>query len=312
MGCWNKTCGLTGLHINAGAEVYVFLLEENTNKTDRCYTTSFWNPLLLPFNSIYNDYGGGEDSSGPAFPIIMNEVAKRLIERDVGENQCHDIAVKREGFGEEEFFESTHEHRLLFADRYSQSGQLVDFTMFRKDVVDDILEHWTHEEYVGSSKGDCGYDNSYRKVTFERVLADLPEFFEKLCAATMPANNEDETEAFVLARMLMSRGFDELLDRSNKNLVAQYLRRDGYRYSKISPSTIIIDLLKAGNKADAETLLVELLKGSYLDSFMDSTRKVWLPGCHEGSQSQYYDGYEALTGAINRVVASEKAKYEDE
>lgn len=285
------------------------MLEENLNKTDRCYTTAFWNPLLLPFNSVYNDYGGGENSSGPAFPIIMSEVAKLLIERGVGENKYHDIAVKRDGFGEEEFFDSVHEHRLQFIDDYSQAPQLVDFVMFRKDVVDDILKHWTQEEYVGEGKGDCGYDNNYRKVTFDRVLADMPEFFEKLCAVVTLAGT-DEPEA-VVAELMLLRQFDGLFSRDSKNLVAQYLRRDNYRYSKISPSTVIIDLLKEGNKADAETLLVELLKGSYLDSFMDSTRKVWMPGAHEGSQSCSLNGYEALTGAINRAVAIEKAEYEE-
>ena len=35
MGSWNKTCGISNLHIYAGTPVYVFVLQENPNKTDR-------------------------------------------------------------------------------------------------------------------------------------------------------------------------------------------------------------------------------------------------------------------------------------
>lgn len=44
MGCWNKTCGLSKLHVYAGDPVYVFVLEQNLNH-DRCYATAFWSPV---------------------------------------------------------------------------------------------------------------------------------------------------------------------------------------------------------------------------------------------------------------------------
>ena len=99
MGCWNKTCGLSKLHIYAGDPVYVFVIEQNLDH-DRCYSTAFWSPILAPFESVYNDYGGGENSGGVWFQHIMDGVRAKLIEQEVGENEYHDIAVKREGFGE--------------------------------------------------------------------------------------------------------------------------------------------------------------------------------------------------------------------
>lgn len=72
MGCWYKTCGLSNLHIPAGTPVYVFVLERRGNGiSDACYSTSMFAPLLLPFESEYNDYGGGENSKGVGFPYIM-------------------------------------------------------------------------------------------------------------------------------------------------------------------------------------------------------------------------------------------------
>ena len=102
MGCWNKTCGLTNLHITAGQKAYVFVLEKRDDDNDsHCYSTHLYRPLLLPFETTYNDYGGGEDSTGVAFPLIMEGIKQRLHEMELGENEYHDIAVTKEAFGEE-------------------------------------------------------------------------------------------------------------------------------------------------------------------------------------------------------------------
>jgi hypothetical protein len=179
MGSWNKTCGLSNLHIRAGEDVYVFVLEENSDKTDRCYSTSFWKPVLLPFISKYNDYGGGEESSGSGFQLIMSSVAEHLIEMPQGENKFHDILVKKEGFGEEEFFESVHENRLFKHD-WRNTKTVIDFVMMRSDIVDYILANRVIEEYVGENKGNAGYSNSYIHYQFSDILKDIPEFLDTI------------------------------------------------------------------------------------------------------------------------------------
>ena len=60
MGCWNKTCGLSNLYIKAGQEAYVFPLVKRSQDGERCYSHAFWKPMLLPFVTEYNDYGGGK------------------------------------------------------------------------------------------------------------------------------------------------------------------------------------------------------------------------------------------------------------
>lgn len=52
---------------------------------------------------------GGEDDGGVWFPYIMEALKNSLIEREVSENQYHNIDVKRDEFNEELFFESIHE-----------------------------------------------------------------------------------------------------------------------------------------------------------------------------------------------------------
>lgn len=88
MGCWNKTCGLSNLHIFGSDPVYVFVLESERDDSN-CYTTSLFKPLLLPFESEYNDYGGGEDSGVPAFDLIMTSLKDQLVELEIGDNQYH-------------------------------------------------------------------------------------------------------------------------------------------------------------------------------------------------------------------------------
>ena len=49
--------------------------------------------------------------------------------------------------------------------------------------------------------------------------------------------------------------------------------------------------------------------GQFLDAYMHSVRKIWVPGCHEGSQEMEYDGYRVLCDAINAALSVEKAKW---
>ena len=99
MGCWNKTCGLSNLHIFAGQPVYVVVLEQGGDN-DRCYTTAFWKPVMLPFVSEYNDYGAGENSHS-SIQYILNGLKENMVDVPLGENECHDIEVTAAKMDEE-------------------------------------------------------------------------------------------------------------------------------------------------------------------------------------------------------------------
>lgn len=283
--------------------MYVFVLEEGRDKTDRCYSTAFWRPLLVPFESEYNDYGGGENSSGIAFEMIMEAVGKHLTEVKTGENQYHNIAVKREGFGEEQFFEAVHEHRLTSRDR------LIDFVMFRKDVVDHILENRVIEKYVGDGKGTCGWNNNYIKYKFEDVLADIPEFLNIVESKIKDAAAEESGQL----RFQLMGGFSYLLDYNYPNKAFWYMRDDGYRFSRLFDSNdAIMKFLIDNKRSEAEELLKTMLIGKYIDSFMESTRRHWMPGGHEGSQSAEANDHRLLCNAIVTALDKEKAAHEEE
>lgn len=299
MGCWNKTCGLSNLHIYAGTPVYVFVLEQQSSH-ERCYSTAFWRPVIFPFMSVYDDYGGGEHSS-PMINHVLEGLKKAMIEIPAGENEYHDIAVSRDALDERLFFEAVHEGRLLTADRYSSGTQLtVDFTMFRKDVVDDILENWTREHYVGDGKGTVGWDNNYIPYNFADVLADVPAFVDRIEAEV----SRDDYRPCL----------QTVFEWNDPNKVSWFLRFDGGIRSPAwaRPADIITELIRWGSRTETELFVIECLKGAYLDSFLTDTRKVWMPGGHEGSQSSDQTGYRVLCKAIVDALDREQAELEDE
>ncbi len=309
MGCWNKTCGLSNLHITAGTPVYVFVLEKNESY-DHCYSTSLFRPLLLPFESTYDDYGGGEDSHGIALGMIMAGLTKNLVEMEVGENQYHDIAVKKEGFTPEKFFEAVHEDRLSIKGPFSSEPTQIYFTMFRKDIVDHILENRRIQDYVGEGKGTCGWGNNYVKYKFADIVADirplLNEAKEKIAKA-----KEDENDT--LANYMLYDGFEGLFPYGHPNKVAKWLRGDSYRYSRIvDMKTVIRRGLEVGTETALENLakvLEEHLKAIYIDGFMHAARKTWIPGGHEGSQSSSGWALRLLANATIEVLDEEKRQW---
>lgn len=304
MGCWNKTCGLSNLHIYAGTPVYVFVMEEARDDSN-CYTTSLFRPLLLPFESEYNDYGGGENSSGIAFELIMQALKDQLVEMPLGDNEYHDIAVSKDKFDEELFFEAVHENRLFIRDRYSQDKTAVTFTMFRKDIVDDILANRVIEDYVGNGKGTGGWGNNYVYYKFADIAASVRPLLEHLAAETQ--GQHEYLRGFI---------FDRLHKYRNQFRAASWLNNDTYRYSRLVDvrsllgKAIELNTPEALDKAEA--LAIEHLKGLFIDGFMHATRKTWIPGGHEGSQSASAGAHRLLANTIIAALDREKAEWLEE
>lgn len=305
MGSWNKTCGLTNLPILYDEQTYVFVLERVNDPHDNCYSTYLYRPLLLPFVSTYDTYGGGEDSQGPAFDLVMSALKTRLVEMPQGENQYHDIAVTRDEWGEELFFRAVHENRLYVSSHQGQTQ--VCFVMMRKDVVDDLISNYEFEEYVGAHKGTHGYNNSYVKYRVADVVNDIPGFFDAI--EEMQRGSPDR---FPRMDMMAFRYLDK---HPRGNRAAVLMQHDlGYRYSSIVYiREHIMELLSTGDRTQAHAVMVEHVKGMFVEKFMEMTRKTWIPGGFEGSQAQDHDPYRALVASMAKVMDAYDAEYaEDE
>lgn len=314
MGCWNKTCGLSNLHITAGEDVYVFVLEQNPHH-DRCYTTAFYRPVLLPFYSKYNDYGGGEDCQGIGLTLILEGIKQELEPTALSKVKRSGVSAEQDNFDEELFFEAVHEGVLRTRPSFGISRE-IDFVMFRKDIVDDIIANWTREYYVGEGKGTSGWNNSYVSYTFQDVLNDVPAFLDRVDAKLNDTSDagyldgmtDQEKRAFVK----ISLDLGSVFEWRDPNKVSWFVGRDNHRYSYlVRPGKLIINAVANNNRQLAENLLIDHLKAVYLDSFMDSARKLWMPAGHEGSQSNQHSGYWALINAMSRALDQEWVDNDD-
>lgn len=308
MGCWNQTCGISNLHIRAGQDVMVFAMVKNNGLDSLCYTTPFYAPVMLPFYAKYNDYGGGEDCTGYGLNVVMDAIKSELVELPLGDNQYHDIAVKKEGFNDEVFFEAVHENRLFVKGNIQRQRHHVGFVMFHMGVVNHILENRKIERYVGANNGNTGWDNAYVEISFKDVLNDLTE-----CIDFMFEQRGDDSNPFRYFEPL--RSLRKLSDRETGkvNNAASILASDEYRFSSlVRISFLVDDLLKANDREGLTELLTDNLKALWLDGFMMDTRKFWSPQAGAGSQAQEPEGYLLLIDAMKRVLDSEKREYEED
>jgi hypothetical protein len=330
MGCWNGTCGLSGLPITYGDEMYVFPIVDNGGD-EYCYTTSFYRPVVMPFQAEYDDYGGGEKCSGVGLELNINNVSKKLIEMDVGENASHDIAVKREGFDVDTFFETCHENRLKFKNPMagwepSKPTVAVNFTMVRKDVVDRLWNEWTFDMYkprdIAIPEGFESDQYNIKNVTYAKLAALIPSYLEHCASKLSPTLDDlcdsikdggeltDEQKAEqIIVHMLRDTMFfdkhDHFLSSTFRSVFdTAFLNIDGL-------TDTIIDAYLAGKKEVATALMQECLIGIMVNSFMSSTRRVWLPPMHQGSQSQEFDDYLLMNNVTNDIIMANKASYDD-
>lgn len=312
MGCWNKTCALSNLHINAGDPVYVFIMEQNPVGENHCYTTHLYRPILIPFYSEYDDYGRGENSSGVGLNIIINALKKQLIEMEVGENEYHDIEVKKDKFDEQLLFESIRENRLYIRNVYAglknqPENVPVEFVMMRKDVVDKILEKFQFEEYTH-------VDGVFTKVFygFSDVLEDVNNILLYIQKQVEEAEKDKDSVAALLMKFNRAYSMESMLKErgSKKSKLLYYF--DSHHYSGIVNIMLELYNFIENDQIDlARELLIDAYKGAFIASFMERTRKSWIPQCGEGSQDTDLDGHKALAQTILEVIEEEEKEREE-
>lgn len=310
MGCWNQTCGLTQLHIKYNTDVVVFAMTKNTTTDSLCYTTPFYAPVMMPFYAKYNDYGGAENCHGLGFNLVMDAIKEQLVELPLGENKYHDVAVKKEGFGEEQFFDAVHEGRLFVQGGFKRQRVHVGFMMIRKDIFDHILENRRMEKYVGNNLGTIshwGDTKDYIEYTFADVVAAIPE-----CTAALLATANDDLSP--LYRFDPLRALRKLRpDGTLPNLAAGLLAHEDYRYSAmVRPSAEVDRYITTNDAAGLTEFLTEYLKALWIDGFMLDTRKFWSPQAGAGSQQAEPEGYLLMIDAMKAALDSEKREYEED
>ena len=314
MGSWNNTCGLTNLPIISGEAVYVFPIQERNLSRYRshCYSTALYKPMIIPFVAKYNDYGAGEDCSGITLDLFVEEIRRELIELDVGENQYHDIAVKRDDFDDEKFFEAVHENRM-FVRGWGETDRPVFFTMIRKDVADRMWNEWTFDQWKGT-KGTVpeGFESDQyyiKNVTYAKIATLVPKYLETISKVIKELGDSEVTIDRYITRSLLLR-----------NDVAESFLLDGifrclenYEFwDLLNGKECIINYVMSGELDKAEEFIVTLMRGAMINSMMECTRKIWLPVMHMGSQSEEYNDYRFLNSVMNDVMNARESEYEND
>lgn len=73
----------------------------------------------------------------------------------------------------------------------------------------------------------------------------------------------------------------------------------------------ISELVGNHEPREIKLLLTDIIKTVLLNSILDGTRRVWLLGCHEGSQQQELRAYELLVAATTRAIQREQTEIDD-
>lgn len=140
MGCWNTTCGISGLPIFPSEEVVVFLLVQSQYgfMKDFVHTNTYFTPCLLPFYGTYDDYGSVEDCDGAGLPVLIEALQEKLTELPWGDNKCHDIPAVRSELTVEKLFELDREDRLFICGNQDNWGLKVVHVQIKKSIFDRV------------------------------------------------------------------------------------------------------------------------------------------------------------------------------
>lgn len=300
MGCWYKTCGLSKLPIVEGTDVLVVPIIKNKHR-DRCYTSALWMPATLAFWSKYNDYGGGEDSSGHFLDHIISTIRDKLVEVSKGENEYHDIPVKKADFSVDVFFEAVHEGRLVVDDYHTPVE--CDFVMIRKDVLDGFATRYQFEEYVGSGMGSDG--SCYFMYNWKYVTDNIGKMIARI------RNGELVAPMYPGMGIRVDYKQRHLPDYVVESFLTSYDRHRTFDLGE--PITVIINkVITEPDDNKATEIVLDALYLSLASVALDTTRGIWAPGCHEGSQANDELPYRAIAETVLELIAGDDSDIHDD
>lgn len=296
MGCWNKTCAISNLHINYEDPVYVFIIQQQSLGSTHCDSTHLYQPILVPFYAEYDYYGEGTNISGVAAPIIFECLKHQLIEKEVGENQYSDPEVKRDNLTMDNLFGLMRNRRICIKNSYYErfggpEELVVEFVMMRKDIVDKILNEFKFDYFDENYKTiKIGFSDVIKDVDF--VINSIQEYFwsdDSMFRFHGPLSYSEEIWP-VNSKMA---GFFRCFNSINFSGIVNIVK-------------VIYEFVENGKLEEAKEFLIDALKGAYINKFMELTRRSWIPTCGEGSQNTDPDGHLFLAQAVIQVLQKEK------
>src|SRR5574338_745990 len=129
MGSFNATCIVSNLPIEAGTPVRFLALtrsQYNEGNEHVCYVGGRWQLRGAPIKAEYNDYGTIENwEKSFTTKIFFKSFDQDVVEKGVGDNQCHDVHV-RVGMSEDEWIDALWEGRVEIIDHLNRQVKTSD------------------------------------------------------------------------------------------------------------------------------------------------------------------------------------------
>ena len=279
MGCWNGTCGLTGLPIFYDDPVIAMLIQrEHAKMTPTpCYPWTLWSPATLLVRSTYNDYGGIEldDSIKQRLLATQKDAARIMDKINFPDRDDYGYAyVAVDPFIVEETDDQEH-------DLYRQPNKDFALWLAHEQVFDDLTT---------TVRGDC-YETRYTCLALGTMT------IEKLVAAKVAlyreADIERRTEGGFSDNPWQDRGSDfigaavrmicEALHKSNSDAMS----------------------------GEYEIFLKEWAEMRILYEMMSTLRITLYPTGAAGSQDGDLKSYQARNKAVAKQIATANKRFDD-
>ena len=324
MGCWNGTCAISHLPINASDEVkLIFIkaspnaLEEMAYKSAFCYSNGVFAPAFMPIDAKYNDYGGVEDIKDNIIsrvaPISLlagvNKIKAKERTREVAklfkDETALEILIESIERGEIEFLtegdiedkkmgqkayelykdqglsdKNLKEWKALAEQDISEQWRnpYLSFVMIRKDVWDSIVEK------IGDKK-------TYYNRSAEPYISGK-EFYRDIFNDAVSKIRKPFGSTLYYESIFSSGGYAGGQSMANYRIIDEAFKKS----------------IKLKREEEFFTPWFEL---KLIESFMEGSRRAWMPTTGEGSQ---YDGFEdhLMLGEIVNNICKEKIKEQEE
>jgi hypothetical protein len=282
MGCWNGTCAMTKLPIFHGDRVVCWFIVETQgysrgDATNFCYPHDRYQLIALPFRAEYNDYGGVEnidEADQDIVNLLIESIRTGLVEIEPGDNEYHDIAVKKDSLTFDLALEAIHEGRLSVVGY--QNEKSVGMIMILESVFDKMIADYRWEDYSWPN----GY-NSASVVTIKKH--DLDE-----SAASIKAAVEEDTSD-------PNNFFWEKIDSMARNLYGLNRLLRGLIQNEIPLEHPLF-----------QKVFYALARTQVLTSFAYDLRMHFGPSCGAGSQQGDLEPYETLISAMQAAIKNRK------
>lgn len=302
MGSWNGTCAVTGIPITHGEPIVTVIASENIYGEHHSSLHGYLKLLPLFFYGEYNDYGAVENEHGTQCERIVQIIRNALYEMELGENQYHDIAVKKENFDLTMLTEADHKGRLFvinnirFGHKEITDKIQVVHLHIRKDVFDEIVQ--TQRMWM-----DFSDENA---VNYQEIMSSFDDYVKELendpCFTTLGISSDKRTENPISRIVLYLNDLDSRTDipgGSVRDVINQIRRSCENDFSVPMARQELYEVIDN---------IVQLF---LVDLFMNKTNRPWVRPSYAGQDMDLRAHRRFANLTLKVIEKIEKEWYED-